>query len=70
MAAAATGVNRRVAAGGGLFLVSDLAIGLGAAGIRAPAHDVLVMATYAAAPYLIATGWAGVRRPHASAAPS
>ncbi len=56
MAATATRVSRRVAAGGALFLVSDLLIGLGAAGLRAPAHDILVMATYAAALFLIATG--------------
>lgn len=57
MAAAAAGISRRVAAGGALFLVSDLLIGLGAAGIRAPAHDVLVMTTYAAALFLLTTGW-------------
>lgn len=57
MAAAAAGVSRRVAAGGLLFLVSDLLIGLGAAGLRPPAHGVLVMTTYAAALYLITTGW-------------
>ncbi|WP_328478237.1 lysoplasmalogenase [Actinoplanes sp. NBC_00393] len=57
MAAAAAGVSRRVALGGLLFLVSDLLIGLGAAGMRPPAHGVLVMTTYAAALFLIATGW-------------
>ncbi|MEV4707593.1 lysoplasmalogenase [Actinoplanes sp. NPDC049316] len=57
MAAAAAGVSRRVAVGGALFLVSDLLIGVGAAGVRLPAHDVLVMVTYAAALGLIATGW-------------
>ena len=61
MAAAGTGVSRRVAAGGALFLVSDLLIGIGAAGMHAPAHDVLVMTTYAAALSLIATGWAVAR---------
>ncbi|MBG0564979.1 lysoplasmalogenase [Actinoplanes aureus] len=61
MAAAAAGVSRRVAAGGALFLISDLLIGLGAAGMRPPAHGVLVMTTYAAALFLIATGWAGQR---------
>ena len=58
MAAAAVGVSRRVAAGGVLFLISDLLIGMGAAGLRPPAHGVLVMTTYAAALALIATGWA------------
>jgi uncharacterized membrane protein YhhN len=62
MAAAAAGVSRRVAAGGVLFLVSDLLIGLGAAGIRSPAHDVLVMTTYAAALALLTTGWVRARR--------
>jgi uncharacterized membrane protein YhhN len=62
MAAAAAGVSRRVAAGGLFFLVSDLLIGLGAAGLRPPAHGVLVMTTYAAALFLIATGWAQARR--------
>ena len=57
MAASAAGVSRRVAAGGALFLVSDLLIGVGAAGMRMPAHDVLVMTTYVAALGLITTGW-------------
>lgn len=57
MAAAAAGISRRVAAGGALFLISDLLIGLGAAGVRLPARDVLVMTTYAAALFLITTGW-------------
>jgi uncharacterized membrane protein YhhN len=61
MAAAAAGVSRRVAAGGLFFLVSDLLIGLGAAGLRPPAHDVLVMTTYAAALFLITTGWVRAR---------
>jgi uncharacterized membrane protein YhhN len=51
MAAAAAGVSRRVAVGGVLFLISDLTIGLGG-------PSLLVMATYIAALYLIATGWA------------
>ncbi|MFU8873966.1 lysoplasmalogenase family protein [Micromonospora sp. SL4-19] len=58
MAAAATGVSRRVAVGGALFLGSDLLIGLGAAGVQAPGHGLLVMATYIAALLLITTGWA------------
>ncbi|WP_239140992.1 lysoplasmalogenase [Actinoplanes campanulatus] len=59
MAAAAAGVSRRVAAGGACFLVSDALIGLGAAGFEPPGHGVLVMATYMAALYLIATGFDG-----------
>ncbi|MEU1689924.1 lysoplasmalogenase [Micromonospora sp. NPDC005707] len=58
MAAAATGVSRRTAAGGALFLVSDLLIGVGAAGSDFPGRDLLVMTTYAAALLLITTGWA------------
>ncbi|MFD2762844.1 lysoplasmalogenase family protein [Micromonospora eburnea] len=57
MAAAATGVSRRVAIGGALFLGSDLLIGLGAAGIHLPGQGLLVMSTYAAALLLITTGW-------------
>ncbi|WP_239096925.1 lysoplasmalogenase, partial [Micromonospora phaseoli] len=58
MAAVAVGVNRRVAIGGALFLVSDLLIGVGAAGTTVPGHGVLVMSTYSAALLLITTGWA------------
>jgi len=70
MAAAAVGVSRRTAAGGALFLVSDFLIGLGAADVELPGHDLLVMATYTAALFLIVTGWAawsareGSRRGH------
>ena len=65
MAVAATGCGRRVGAGGVLFVVSDLLIGLRTAGVRLPVHDVLVMSTYVAALALIATGWVAVsaRRP-------
>ncbi|MBM2621073.1 lysoplasmalogenase [Actinoplanes sp. LDG1-06] len=61
MAATAAGVSRTVAVGGAFFLVSDLLIGVGAAGTRAPAHDILVMSTYCAALALIATGWSRLR---------
>ncbi|MEU9825349.1 lysoplasmalogenase [Micromonospora chersina] len=57
MAAAAAGVSRRTATGGALFLVSDLLIGVGAAGGDFPGRDLLVMTTYAAALLLITTGW-------------
>ncbi|MGI5236881.1 lysoplasmalogenase family protein [Dactylosporangium sp. CA-139066] len=63
MACAATGVSARVGLGGALFLGSDLLIGAGAAGMDFPGRDVVVMATYAAALALIATGWAAVRPP-------
>ncbi|MCI4065958.1 lysoplasmalogenase [Micromonospora sp. R77] len=67
MAAAATGVSARTAVGGALFLVSDLMIGLGAAGVRLPAQGLLVMTTYAAALLLITTGWVDA---HATGRPS
>jgi uncharacterized membrane protein YhhN len=70
MAVTAAGVSRRVAAGGALFLISDLLIGLGAAAIHAPGHDVLVMATYSAALVLIATGWTDSFRTVRRAAPA
>ncbi|MBQ1076571.1 lysoplasmalogenase [Micromonospora sp. C31] len=69
MAAAAVGVSRRVALGGGLFLISDLLIGMDAAGSRVPGHGLAVMTTYIAALLLITTGWvaatAGSTRPTA-----
>ncbi|WP_433385281.1 lysoplasmalogenase [Micromonospora sp. KLBMP9576] len=57
MAAAANGVSRRVALGGGLFLLSDLLIGLDAVDLRIPGHGLAVMITYIAALLLITTGW-------------
>ncbi|MFG1604864.1 lysoplasmalogenase [Actinoplanes sp. NPDC049265] len=62
MAAAATAQGRRITAGGLLFLVSDTLIALGRAGLRVPAHDLLVMSTYIAALALIVTGWAAAAR--------
>ncbi|MCZ7437335.1 lysoplasmalogenase [Micromonospora sp. WMMC241] len=61
MAAAATGVSARVAAGGALFLASDLLIGVGAAGTELPGAGLLVMGTYCAALLLITTGWMAAR---------
>ena len=58
MAAATTGVSLRAAAGGLLFLGSDLLIGLGAAGVHLPAQRLLVMSIYLAALLLITTAWA------------
>ena len=63
MAAAATGVSAPVAAGGALFLVSDLLIGVGAAGVDLPGRGLLVMVTYCAALLLITTGWVAATRP-------
>lgn len=57
MATLACGVSTVVGAGGVLFLVSDLLIGLGAADLDVPARGFLVMATYLAAQLLIAAGW-------------
>ena len=58
MAAAAAGVSRRTAAGGALFLVSDLLIGVGATGTTLPGQGLLVMVTYIAALFLLTTAWA------------
>ncbi|MGC4892653.1 lysoplasmalogenase [Micromonospora sp. DT31] len=63
MAAAASGVSARVGAGGALFLVSDLLIGVGAAGVELPGRGLLVMITYCAALLLITTGWVAASRP-------
>lgn len=52
-------MSRRVAAGGALFLLSDLLIGVEATGVRLPGHGLWVMTTYLAALLLITTGWAG-----------
>lgn len=57
MAAATTGVSRRAAVGGLIFLASDLLIGLGAAGVHLPGQRLLVMSTYIAALLLITTAW-------------
>jgi uncharacterized membrane protein YhhN len=62
MAVLACGVSLRVGSpragiGGVTFLVSDLLIGLDAAGIGVPLHGPLVMATYVVGQLLIATGW-------------
>ncbi|SCL29095.1 Uncharacterized membrane protein YhhN [Micromonospora rhizosphaerae] len=67
MAAAATGVSRRAAVGGALFLGSDLLIGLGTAGVAVPGQGLLVMSTYIGALLLITTAWVSLRR--VSAAP-
>jgi uncharacterized membrane protein YhhN len=57
MATLACAGSAVVGAGGLLFLVSDLMIGMDAAGIEIPARGLLVMATYIAAQLLITTGW-------------
>ncbi|KAF1808673.1 YhhN-domain-containing protein [Eremomyces bilateralis CBS 781.70] len=57
MAITATGVSSRVALGGGLFLISDMLIGIHVAGVAVPCHGLAVMTTYIAALLLITTGW-------------
>ncbi|MDA1358704.1 lysoplasmalogenase family protein [Glycomyces luteolus] len=56
MAAEAVGVNRLAAAGGLLFVASDLVLGLGVAGIDFAFQDQAVMAAYAAAQLLLTLG--------------
>ena len=58
MAALAAGVTARVGIGAALFLVSDLCLAIGEAGIDFPGRSVIIMPTYLAGQYLIATGWA------------
>lgn len=59
----AAGVSRRVAAGGFIFLVSDLLLGLRHAGLEFKGNRVIVDTTYLVSQYLIATGWARRVRP-------
>ena len=61
-AALAAGMDRRIAVGGFVFLVSDLLIGLRKAGLDFRGNHLVVMTTYLTSQYLIATGWA--RRQH------
>lgn len=63
MASLAAGVSTRVGLGAALFLLSDALIALGEAGIGLPGRAVLIMPTYLAGQYLIATGWARLVRP-------
>jgi uncharacterized membrane protein YhhN len=58
MAALASGVGSRVGLGGLLFVISDALIGVDKAGAGFPGRGMVVMLTYLAAQYLIATGWA------------
>ncbi len=58
MAALATGVSTRVGIGAALFLVSDLFLAFGETGIDFAGRSAIVMPTYLAGQYLIATGWA------------
>jgi uncharacterized membrane protein YhhN len=58
MAALASGVGRRVGVGGALFVISDALIGVDKAGAGFAGRGLIVLLTYLAAQYLIATGWA------------
>jgi uncharacterized membrane protein YhhN len=58
MAALASGVSTRVGIGAALFLVSDLFLAFGQAGINFTGRSAVIMPTYLAGQYLIATGWA------------
>jgi uncharacterized membrane protein YhhN len=58
MAALASGVANRVGLGGALFVISDALIGVDKAGAGFPGRGLIVLLTYLAAQYLIATGWA------------
>jgi uncharacterized membrane protein YhhN len=58
MAALASGVGGRVGVGAALFVVSDALIGVDKAGAGFPGRGLIVLVTYLAAQYLIATGWA------------
>jgi uncharacterized membrane protein YhhN len=58
MAALASGVANRVGLGGALFVISDALIGVDKAGAGFPGRGLIVLITYLAAQYLIATGWA------------
>ena len=58
MAVLASGRNRQAAAGGALFVASDVLIACGLAGaVVAPRQDAAVMPSYAAAQFLLAAGW-------------
>lgn len=63
MATVAAGLGRRIGIGGLLFLVSDMLIGVHLADLGFPGRGVVVMVTYLAAQYLIATGWARAVEP-------
>jgi uncharacterized membrane protein YhhN len=58
MAVLASGRNRTAAAGGALFVASDVLIACSLAGINAiPRQESAVMPTYVAAQFLLAAGY-------------
>jgi uncharacterized membrane protein YhhN len=69
MAVLATGINRTVAAGAALFVLSDALIALDTVAglVQLPAHDFWVMLTYLAAQLLITVGVASAIRAPATA---
>lgn len=58
MAIISAGLGLRTGLGGLLFLVSDMLIGLDLAELDFAGRGLIVMVTYLAAQYLLATGWA------------
>lgn len=58
MAVISAGLGLRTGLGGLLFLVSDMVIGLDLAELDFAGRGLIVMVTYLAAQYLLATGWA------------
>jgi uncharacterized membrane protein YhhN len=62
-AALAVGTDRRIALGGAVFLGSDLLIGVRRSGLAFRQDHLVVMVTYLASQYLIASGWARRVRP-------
>ncbi|HEU5126427.1 MAG TPA: lysoplasmalogenase [Glycomyces sp.] len=56
MGAVSSGLGLRAAVGGALFVLSDLMLGLGVAGLDFPLREQAVMATYGAAQLLIVLG--------------
>ena len=63
MAALAAGVSSRVGIGAALFLLSDALIAVGEADLDFTGRGLLIMPTYLAGQYLIATGWVRQVRP-------
>ncbi|MFG3105560.1 lysoplasmalogenase family protein [Streptomyces tendae] len=76
MAATARVLGARPACGGAVFVVSDLLVGLGAAGVDFAGRPVAVMLTYVVAQFLLVDAFvrpsrgAGEDRPHGSRAPA
>jgi uncharacterized membrane protein YhhN len=63
MGSLAAGMDRRIAVGGFVFVVSDLLLGLRKAGLDFRHNRLIVDTLYLASQYLIATGWVRRARP-------